>query len=163
MDPISISLLLVAGAIVLLVGELLLPTHGVLGFFGLLCLAGAIGATFYINRWLGLGVLLSAVVASPFIWSIGIRLWEKSPVGKRLILQPTDSSRPIIPVKIGQIGVAATELRPMGECDFGDQRISVSSERGIVRSGQTVRVVAVVNGVPSVRVVNEPNQQGTQT
>lgn len=153
MDPISISLLLVAGAIVLLVGELLLPTHGVLGFAGLLCLAGAIGATFYVNRWLGLSVFLAAVIASPFLWSIGIRLWERSPVGRRLILQPSDPSRPVIPVKIGQIGIAASELRPMGECDFGDQRLSVTSDRGIIRAGQKVRVVAVVSGLPTVRVV----------
>ena len=55
MDPVALSLLLLAGAIVLLVGELLLPTHGVLGLMGLFCLAGAIGVTFYINRWLGFG------------------------------------------------------------------------------------------------------------
>jgi membrane-bound ClpP family serine protease len=153
MDPILFSLILVAGAIVLLVGELLLPTHGVLGILGLLCLAAAIGSTFYVNRWLGLGVLVAALIASPFVWSLGIRIWEKSPVGRRMILQPTEPSRPVIPVKIGQIGVAVSELRPMGECDFDDQRVSVSSERGIIAAGARVKVVGVVNGVPTVRSV----------
>ena len=161
MDPISISLLLLAGAIVLLVGELLLPTHGVLGFVGLACLGGAVGATFWINHWLGLGVLIAAIMASPFVWSIVIRIWEKSPVGRRMILQPAEPSRPIIPVKIGQIGVVVSELRPMGECDFDDQRISVTSERGIIRAGERVRVVAVVNGVPAVRALNVSTGQTT--
>jgi membrane-bound ClpP family serine protease len=155
MDPISLSLLLVAGAIVLLIGELLLPTHGLLGLVGLLCLAGAIGATFYINRWLGIAVMIAAIIASPFVWGLAIRIWEKSPVGKRMILQPTEPSRPVIPVKLGQIGTAVTELRPMGECDFDDQRISVISERGLVPAGEKVRLVGVVNGLPSVRVVAE--------
>jgi membrane-bound serine protease (ClpP class) len=151
MDPITLSLLLLAGAVVLFVGELLLPTHGVLGIAGLLCLAAAIGVTFYINRWLGLAVFLAAVAASPFVWAVGIRIWERSPVGRRMILQPTDTSRQVIPVKLGQVGTCVSDLRPMGECDFDELRLSVMSERGIIRAGEKVKVVAVVNGMPTVR------------
>src|SRR5688500_11648181 len=154
MDPIALSLILLAGAVVLLVGELLLPTHGVLGLMGLLCLAGAIGVTFYINRWLGLGVFLAAVVASPFAWAIGLRIWERSPVGRRVLLPPADVARPVIPVKLGQVGTAFSELRPMGEVDFdNDQRMEAISERGIIRAGQKVKVVNVTNGMPTVRAV----------
>ena len=153
MDPIPLSLLLLAGAVVLLVGELLLPTHGVLGLLGLFCLAGAIGVTFYINRWLGLGVFLAAVVISPFAWAIGLKLWERSPVGRRVILQPGEPARPTLPFKIGQVGTAVSDLRPMGECEFGDVRLEASSERGIIRAGATVKVVALNNGLPTVREV----------
>ena len=110
MDPISLSLLLLAGAAVLLVGELLLPTHGILGLMGLICLAGAIGTTFYINRWLGLGVFLAAVVASPFAWAVALKVWERSPVGRRVLLPPVDAARPVIPIKLGQVGTAFSEL-----------------------------------------------------
>lgn len=153
MDPIALSLLLLAVAAVLLVGELLLPTHGILGLMGLICLAGAIGATFYINRWLGLGVFLAAVVASPFAWSIGLKLWERSPVGRRVLLPPMEAPRPVMPVKLGQVGTAFSEMRPMGEVDFGDERMEATSERGIIAAGQKVKVVAVVNGIPTVRAI----------
>lgn len=153
MDPISISLLLLAAAVVLLFGELLLPTHGVLGIAGLLCIAGAIAATFYINQWLGLGVLLAAVIASPLLWGAAIRMWERSPVGRRLILQPGEPVRAVIPIKLGQVGVTVSEMRPMGEVDFDDQRLSAMAERGMIRAGEKVRVVAVVNGRPTVRPV----------
>ena len=153
MDPIALSLILLAGALVLLVGELLLPTHGVLGFMGLICLAGAIGVTFYINRWLGLGVFLAAVAVSPFAWALGLRVWERSPVGRRVLLPPADVARPVIPVKLGQVGTAFSEMRPMGEVDFDELRMEAISERGIIRAGQRVRVVAVSNGVATVRPV----------
>jgi membrane-bound ClpP family serine protease len=153
MDPIALSLLLLAGAVVLLVGELLLPTHGILGLMGLICLAGAIGATFYINRWLGLGVFLAAVVASPFVWAVGLRIWERSPVGRRVLLPPTEAPRQVIPVKLGQVGTAFSEMRPMGEVDFDDHRMEAISERGIIRAGQKVKVVNVTNGIPTVRAV----------
>lgn len=154
MDPIALSLLLLAGALVLLVGELLLPTHGVLGLMGLICLAGAIGVTFYINRWLGLGVFLAAVVVSPFAWAIGLKIWERSPVGRRVLLPPAEVARPVIPVKLGQVGTAFSEMRPMGEVDFdGDQRMEAISERGVIRAGQKVKVVNVTNGIPTVRAV----------
>ena len=158
MDPVALSLLLVAGALVLLVGELLLPTHGVLGFFGLICLAGAIGATFYINRWLGLAVFLAAVIASPFAWSLAIRMWERSPVGRRVLLPPVEAARPVFPIKLGQIGTACSELRPMGEVDFDDQRMEAISERGIIRAGQQVKVIAVNHGIPTVRPVSTATQ-----
>jgi membrane-bound ClpP family serine protease len=153
MDPISLSLLLLAGALVLLVGELLLPTHGVLGLMGLVCLAGAIGVTFYINRWLGMGVFLAAVVVSPFAWAIGLKLWERSPVGRRVLLPPAEVARPVIPVKLGQVGTAFSEMRPMGEVDFDDARMEAISERGIIRAGQKVKVVNVTNGIATVRAI----------
>ena len=153
MDPIALSLLLLAGALVLLVGELLLPTHGVLGLMGLICLAGAIGVTFYINRWLGMGVFLAAVVVSPFAWAVALKVWERSPVGRRVLLPPAEVARPVIAVKLGQVGTAFSEMRPMGEVDFDDLRMEAISERGIIRAGQKVKVVAVTNGVATVRAV----------
>src|SRR5688500_13122143 len=153
MDPIALSLRLLAGALVLLVGELLLPTHGVLGLMGLICLAGAIGVTFYINRWLGLGVFLAAVAVSPFAWALALKLWERSPVGRRVLLPPADVARAVIPVKLGQVGTAFSEMRPMGEVDFDELRMEAISERGIIRAGQRVKVVNVTNGIPTVRAV----------
>jgi membrane-bound ClpP family serine protease len=153
MDPIALSLLLLAGGIVLLLGELLLPTQGVLGLFGLVCVAAAIGVTFYINRWLGLGIFLAAVVLSPLAWNLAWSLWERSPVGRRVLLPPIEPVRTVMPIKLGQTGVAISELRPMGECEFDEMRLEAISERGIIRPGQRVRVVAVTNGIPTVRTL----------
>jgi membrane-bound ClpP family serine protease len=155
MDPMMLILLLVAGGVVLLVGELLLPTHGVLGVLGLLCIGSAIVVCFRVNRWVGLGVFVAGVVASPFLVNVALQLWAKSPVGKKIILEPVQVGRAPAPVRVGQIGVAASEMRPMGECEFGDVRIEAISELGIIVPGQKVRVVAIDNGRPTVRAANQ--------
>jgi membrane-bound serine protease (ClpP class) len=152
MEPIWLILLLLGGCIALLVGELLLPTHGVLGVLGVMCLGGMIAVCFYVNQWIGLTVFLAAILSSQLLLNVGMRLWKQSPVGRRLILQPVQVAAAPSPVKLGQIGVTVTELRPMGECDFGEHRLEALSELGFVQPGQKVKVVAIEHGRPTVRV-----------
>jgi len=154
MDPFLLILLLVGAGAALLVGELLLPTHGLLGVAGLLCFGGAIGVCFYINRWLGLLVFFAAVVASPFLASVGLKVWKRTPVGRKIILPPVQTRRAASPVAIGQTGITVTEMRPIGECDFGDLRVEAISELGLIAPGTRVRVVAVENNRPVVRVAD---------
>lgn len=151
MDPIVLIFLLLAAGAVLFVGELLLPTHGVLGIVGLVCLGLSIALVFTLNKWIGLAIFLAAMVASPFLLNLAMWIWAKSPVGKRIILQPIELSRAPAPIRIGQSGLAVTELRPMGECDFGDQRLEAVSQLGIIPAGAKVKVVAIDNGRPTVR------------
>ena len=154
MDPIVLILILVAVGIVLLVGELLLPTHGVLGILGVLCFGAAIGVCFQMNKWVGLGIFFVAVIASPFALGLAMSLWARTPVGRRMILPPLETSRAPSPIKLGQIGISVNEMRPLGECDFGDQRLEAVSELGIIAPGSKVRVVAIDNGRPTVRAVD---------
>ncbi|HWP39585.1 MAG TPA: NfeD family protein [Tepidisphaeraceae bacterium] len=154
MDPVLLILLLIGAGAALLVGELLLPTHGLLGIAGLLCFGGAIGVCFYINRWLGLIVFCVAVLASPFLASLGLKIWQRTPVGRRIILPPVQASRAASPVIPGQIGITVTEMRPIGECDFGDVRVEAISELGLIPPGTRVRVVAVENNRPVVRAAD---------
>jgi len=153
MDPISLIILLVACGIVLLIGELLLPTHGMLGILGVLCFGAAIGVCFQMNKWIGLGVFFVAVIASPFALGLAMSLWARTPVGRRMILAPLETSRAPSPIKLGQIGISVNEMRPLGECDFGDQRIEAISELGVISPGAKVTVVAIDNGRPTVRAV----------
>jgi membrane-bound ClpP family serine protease len=155
MDPIILIFLLLAAGIVLLFGELLLPTGGILGLIGLLCFGGVMVVAFTIDKWLGLAVFLGSVAASPFLVTLGMKLWTRSFVGRRIILQPVEATRPVVPVKIGDVGEAVTDLRPMGECDFAGQRIESISEHGIIRRGEKVRVVGMINGRATVRLATE--------
>jgi membrane-bound ClpP family serine protease len=58
-------------------------------------------------------------------------------------------------IPVGQVGVAVTELRPMGECEFEEERMEAISERGIIRPGQSVKVVGARSGRPLVRAVQQ--------
>jgi membrane-bound ClpP family serine protease len=147
----GIAILLVIVAVVLLVAELLLPSHGILGVGAGLSYAAAVGICFFINKWLGLSVFLGSVLASPFVYSALLEAWMRSPVGKRVVLQPQEAPQPVPLVRVGQVGIACSDLRPTGECDFGDIRVEAISEHGIIRTGESVKVVAMNGTQPMVR------------
>src|SRR5262245_55179182 len=153
MDPMALILMFAAAGIVLLIGELLLPTHGLLGVLGLLCFAAALVVVFRVNQWAGLGIFLAMILASPFIVNCAMNRWARSPVGSKLILQPLQRQPATSSLLVGETGTAVTELRPVGECDFGPQRLEALSELGIIHAGQQVRIVSIDNGRPTVRAV----------
>ena len=159
MTPMIFAILLLVVGIALLIGELLLPTGGVLGVLSGIALIAAIVCFFMIDRWIGVGMLVAVVVASPFLFNWTIDLWQRTPVGRRLVLQSTLST-PVAPsVRIGQTGRTVSELRPMGECDFGDQRLEALSEHGWISPGQPVRIVALDQNRPVVRPLTETSSQ----
>ncbi len=147
-----VTLFAVVGT-VLLLAEVLLPTHGLLGVIGGASLAVAIGFCFAVNQWVGLAALIVTVVAAPFVFAGAMKWYPSTPVGRRMIL-PDRPDAPLAPlVRIGQIGVATTELRPGGEVEFGDLRLQSTSESGLIPPGVRVRVTALTDGRPRVRTV----------
>ena len=155
-----VATLLAIGAI-LLIAEVLLPTHGLLGIVGFGVVVGAVVAAGRQSAWAAMFLTLAIAVATPFLWALAVKVWPRTPVGKAITLPPVDTTPPPAPVVVGQTGVAVTELRPGGICEFdtgsqtaGRVRVEAHSEHGIVEPGTTVRVVALVNNRPMVRVVS---------
>jgi membrane-bound serine protease (ClpP class) len=72
-------------------------------------------------------------------------LKETSRVGERRI-EP-------LPVQIGEVGVAVSEMRPGGECEFAGRRLEAYSDHGIISAGTRVQVVSIDNRRPVVRAV----------
>lgn len=144
---------LVIVGIVLLVAELLLPTHGIIGVMGAGLLAAAAVLCFIIHPALGLGAIVGGGVALPVVWALFIKYWPRSPVGRRIILNPTKIERQPLTVQIGQSGQSVSCLRPVGTCEFAGQRLEALSEYGIIEPGRPVRVVALNNRRPVVREV----------
>jgi membrane-bound serine protease (ClpP class) len=151
MSPILIIFLLVVTAVVLLIAELLIPSHGLLGVLAAIVFGSAIVMCFTINRWVGLIALAGSALASPFIAMGVMALWQRSPVGRRMIMQPLETFVRPPEVHLGQQGTVITELRPMGECVFNEAPVEVASEQGIIVAGTRVKVVAFNDGKPVVR------------
>lgn len=144
---------LICAAAALFFLELLLPSHGVLGVLSALCYFGAVGACFWIDKWLGLGVLIASLFLLPFAWSAVVRWWPTSAAGRKVVLQPVDGTVTRPPVAVGQEGVAVSELRPSGTADFAGSRIEVASEFGMIAPATRVRVVSFENNRPVVVAV----------
>ena len=164
MTPMGLILLLGGLALLLVLAEVLLPTSGILGVAGLVCAAAAIGVCFYVNRWLGLGVLLGAIGLAPVVMGALINLWPRTPMGRRILLPSTTTVPLPPPVYIGQVGVTMAALRPGGEVEFAGEaeaaggrpvRVEAVSEHGLIPPGTRVKVVALVEGRARVRPVAE--------
>ena len=152
LDGYSLVVLLMSIGLVLLVAELLLPSHGVLGIGSAACILAAIFICSRQNVWAGLGLLVGVAAVTPFAWAAFVNVWPRTPVGRRIVLPPVTNEMPPALVRVGQAWVTVTELRPIGVCDFDGVRVEAQSEHGIVAPQTAVKVVALVNNRPTVRV-----------
>ena len=71
---------------------------------------------------------------------------------KKLKLEASDVA-PTAAVAVGQTGVSVSELRPMGVCAFGPDRVEASAEHGTIPPGSAVEVIAMVDRRPIVRAL----------
>lgn len=153
MTPAEWAILLAIAGLVLLVAEFYLPTYGVLGILGGAFLLGAVGFCFVIDRYLGVATLLGGLLAAPFVTAAMIKLWPRTPMARKMMLPPVDSRPDPLPFHMGQVGVAVSELRPMGECEFDGRRVEAISECGVVPAGSRVKVMGADRRRPLVRVI----------
>ncbi len=155
MTAISFAILSITIGLALLALELVIPSHGVLGVMAALALLAGAGGMFVVDPTYGAATLLVMMLSVPFVWVTFVKLWPHTPVGKRVLLprpQVTPPPEPS-PVAIGQQGVSITELRPIGECEFEGRRMETVSDLGMIPPGRMVKVVALDNNRPVVRVV----------
>lgn len=153
MSLISLAIILYVVGALLLFAELFLPTGGVLGVMGLLVILAGLVCCFMVSRWAGVAALVILVALSPFVATWMINFYPKTSIGRQMILQDQTSIVQPPPVHIGQEGVTVSQLRPSGEVDFDDLRIEVLSEYGIIEPGTRVKVVAITNDRPVVKIV----------
>jgi membrane-bound ClpP family serine protease len=149
-----IILLLLAGGVVLLIGELMLPTQGVLGLMGCGAIVYAIWRAFGVNQWVGLGLLAATIIAAPFAITAAVNIWPRTPIGRRMMLQPSESIVQPPRVGLGQQGVTISELRPTGVCEFDHERHDARAEFGTIASGKPVKVVRIDDGRIIVRAAD---------
>jgi membrane-bound serine protease (ClpP class) len=153
MTPPTLAILLLLAGLLLLVAEMLLPTQGVLGLVGAVALAASVVTCFRIDSRLGFATLVAMVVAAPFAWMLFVKVWPRTRVGRRMILAPASGALPDATVALGQTGVTVSELRPMGVCAFGNERVEARAERGTIPSGTRVQVVDLTDRRATVRAV----------
>lgn len=146
MSEIGVITLLYVVAVLILVAEIFIPSHGVLSVAGVGFLLAAVVKTFLVGgRDAGLISVLACFIFLPLFAYVSIRIWPKTPLGKLIappnpVLTSADSGVPIEELTrlIGQTGRAVTQLRPVGICDFGGRRVSCMAEFGVLEAGTPV-------------------------
>jgi membrane-bound ClpP family serine protease len=157
----AILLLIVAAAFV--AAELFVPSHGVLGFFAILCAIGSVIFAYQVTPILGFLFGLAVVILTPLVFYWAIRLYPKTPVGKRVILDAPGSAASegftreseSLAQLVGKRGVAMTMLRPAGTIDIGSHRIDAVSESEIIYPNTPVEVIRVVGLKVIVKACSE--------
>ena len=87
---IGIGLGLLLLALVLFAVELFIPSGGMLGILcGLAAIASVISFFMY-SPAMGGFALLVYLIATPFLLVYGVKLWSRTPIGRRLILGGTE-------------------------------------------------------------------------
>ncbi len=158
------GLIFLLGLVLILIEMFVLPGFGVSGILGILFMVGGIGlATFdkipeTSEEWTmfggRIGQYFGALMAAVVVAVIVARYLPHIPYMNRMVLLPpseTDEAETIADLPgaavaaalLGAIGTSATQLRPSGMAQFGDQYVDVVTEGGYIASGMRVQVVEV--------------------
>jgi membrane-bound ClpP family serine protease len=152
MDPLYLALLLFAAGLVFFAAELVLPAHGLVGVLGGIALVASVVAFFRVGEYVGLGVLVGLAFVGPIVAGLWVKMWPRTPLGRRMVLQTVAGvAQTEAVVRAGEQGVALSELRPGGMCEFDGKRLEAHAEIGMIAAGDRVVAVGVSNGRLLVR------------
>ncbi|HZY86838.1 MAG TPA: NfeD family protein [Gemmataceae bacterium] len=162
---LTLGLALVAAGFLLLAAELFIPTGGVLFVLSVSGIALGVALTFLHGTTAGLCTLVGVFVAAPVFGALLMRIWPRTPLGKRFFLTGPDENATVAALPAnqeleqlkGRIGRTLSALRPAGVVDFDGRRIDTVTEGMMVDPGQWVRCVDVRAGRVVVRPVDRPD------
>lgn len=160
MTPI---ILLFGLGLLLIVAEVLVPSFGVLGGAATLCILGAIGWAYSLDTALGTQLLVSAAVLVPVVLVFGLKLFPRSPLGRRFTATgySFEDGRGVDrrdDALLGARGVATAACRPAGIALLAGRRVDVVSRGEMIDAGEEVVVVEVSgNRVVVARAAASPS------
>ena len=142
------TILLFGFGLLLIVAEVLIPSFGVLGGGATLCILGAIGWAYSQDAALGTQLLVAAVVLVPLFLVFGLKLFPKSPLGRKFTAtgftfedgRGTDRRDDAL---LGARGIVAATCRPAGIANLDGRRVDVVSRGELIEAGTEVTVVEV--------------------
>lgn len=150
MEPWLWTILLFALAVLLGILEAFVPSGGLLGSLSVLALIGSGVYAFLFHPVFGIFYVLVMVFFVPFfIWRL-IRLWPKTRLGRRILLDPEqdpalveDIERLKLKALVGKTGVATSRMMPSGTVEIDGRRYDALSDGMPIDPGQTVLVIRV--------------------
>jgi membrane-bound ClpP family serine protease len=173
MDNLAIGFILIGAAVVLLLGELLLTTGGVLLVMaGILDLIGVAMVFAYGDRYLGFVTIAAEAVLLPLLATLALYVWPHTPMGKRLIMRNTNHVGSTLASSSvyqeleqlrGRIGKATSVLRPSGVVEFDGRRVDCLSEGILIEPETWVRCIDVKAGHVIVRPIDGPDLKDFET
>ncbi|MCA8980029.1 MAG: NfeD family protein [Planctomycetes bacterium] len=153
------AVLLLGAGLLLVLAEVLIPSMGVLGTLAAACIVGAQVFAWRVSSQTGVNFLLVTGVLVPAVVMGGLKLFPRTPVGKKLVAQgfSFEDGRAIDTRDSGLLGaegVVEAMLRPAGVARLNGRRVDVVSRGEMIPKGARVQVVELTGN----RVVVQPIQ-----
>lgn len=141
-------ILLFGAGLALVVAEVFIPSMGILGMLAGLSLLTSVGMAFYEDPTVGTTLLVITAIAVPVIMTFGIKLFPKTPLGKKITARgfSFEDGRGIDRRDeglTGSRGVVEAQLRPAGIARINGRRVDVVSRGEAIDAGTEVVVVEV--------------------
>ncbi len=155
-DWTGILLLYLLGGALLII-ELFLPAHGLIGVIGLCILGFGLYEAFMRSQAAGMVSLVALMILLPVGLVISVKNWHRTPVGRRISPpnpELTELDRmPLSDLQalVGKTGRAVTLLRPVGTCQFGDRRVECKAEQSMIAKDSEVEAVGLADRTVVVR------------
>lgn len=159
---------LIGIAVLLVVVEIFLPTGGLVAVLSALtALAGIVSLFLHDVTWGAIG-LLGVLIAAPIAFFGGLRIWESSPIGRRMMGAPSDKELAEDQAEhareqderaalVGREGEAVTPLRPVGIVRIDGKRWDAHAELTFIESGERVVVTSADGMQIKVRRSGDPS------
>ncbi|HLO42612.1 MAG TPA: NfeD family protein [Phycisphaerales bacterium] len=160
------GIVLIGVAALLLFLEIFVPSAGLIALLSIAsALAGIICLWKYNPVWGALGGLVS-LLGGPFIFIQGIKLWRHTPLGRKMVGEPTEEELEArrateekeakeLMALLGTEGEALTDLRPVGVVRINGKRYDALSETILIPAGSRVKVTVAEPAQIKVRPVDE--------
>ncbi len=145
-DWLSVLLLITIGLLLIMIELIFVPGTTIVGIGGLACLVVGVFLSFqFFGPNVGWVVMIVSSVSGFGILAYGLRskAWEKFSL-KRTIDSKVNEAFPLN-LEVGQVGQAISALRPMGNAEFGEKVVEVSSHGSYVKTGQKIQIVKIDN------------------
>jgi len=155
------SILLLILGLGLALMEVFFPSAGILGFLAACSIVAAIVLGFMEGPVIGLVILGVAGLGLPALVILGFRIWPRTAIGRRVLLDvpdskdvlPEDPQRQLLRSLVGKVGRAKCKMLPGGVVVVDGQNVEAVSESVAIEQGQPVLVIDVRAGRAVVRPI----------
>ncbi len=158
MSELGIIIILFAVAVVILIAEIFIPSHGVLSVAGVGFLVAAVTKTYnYGGKEAGTIAVIACLIFLPVFAYLSIKVWHRTPIGRLIsppnpVLTAADAGIPLeeLSALVGATGRTLSPLRPVGACQFNGKRLSCVAEMGAIEAGVAVIATGISTGTLTV-------------
>ena len=149
-DPLYLSMILIAIGLAVIFLELFVPSAGVLGIVAGICLLAGVIIAFTVNFKTGAITLLVTLFAVPILLAMMVKIWPSTPIGRRILIGRA-KAEDVLPQGehyelehlVGRLGVAKTKMLPSGMVMVDGKKYDAFSSGLPIDSGQTIKIVAI--------------------